>query len=409
MKCSAVFSLLATVIVVTQFSPAFAVTEQTAANLLGGRPYLWVEGESASSIEGTPGSTWAIAEKGGPEMSFVSAGTSVPIMPATSNASGDKAIYSQGNNFGDVEHTSLAHYQLKFITPGTYQFYLRQSQYDSNNNGNFLNEDSIFLPPEFNKNTDTDWIGFQSEQFDEAGLIVNPPPAIPTPGYALDPSGWTPQDGDHTRDGLLELANWGIKDKGVWVQHTPDPVSNPDMLSANVNFNWYHRPAYQGTTPPGNGFDGFFGLRNQFVVTEEMVGEVVNFEMGMREVNIAIDGFMFIQVNDLVIEEGADYPTNDILDIYSQAELDAAILPVAIAGDYNGNGTVDAADYVVWRNGDSPDDTQAGYDLWKANFGKPLGSGAGSSLGAVPEPGSLLLFVIGMIAFRGMRVGQRSH
>ena len=31
-------------------------------------------------------------------------------------------------------------------------------------------------------------------------------------------------------------------------------------------------------------------------------------------------------------------------------------------GDYNGNGTVDAADYAVWRNGDSPDDTQAGYN-----------------------------------------------
>lgn len=335
-------------------------------------------------------------------MSFVSAGTSVPIMPTTTNASGDRAIYSQGNNFGDVTHTSLAQYQVKFITAGTYQFYLRQSQYDSNNNGNFLNEDSIFLPPEFNKNTDTDWIGFQSEQFDENGAIISPPPAIPVPGYALDPAGWTPEVGDHTRDGLLELANWGIKDKGVWVQHTPDLVTNPDQLSANGKFSWYNRPAYQGTKPPGNTFDGFFGLRNQFVVTPEMVGQTLNFDIGMREVNVAIDGFMFIQVNDLVLEEGELYPTNDILDLYSQAELDAAILPQAIAGDYNGNGTVDAADYVVWRNGDSPDDTQAGYDLWKANFGKP-GSGSGASLGAVPEPTSLLLFVLGMMAFRGMR------
>jgi hypothetical protein len=49
---------------------------------------------------------------------------------------------------------------------------------------------------------------------------------------------------------------------------------------------------------------------------------------------------------------------------------------------------VDAADYVVWRNGDSPDDTQAGYDLWKANFGKTAGS---SSAIAIPEPSTLLL------------------
>ena len=105
-------------------------------------------------------------------------------MPATTNASGDKAIYSPANNFAAV-HTSFAQYQLKFITAGTYQFFLRQSQYDTTGNGNFLNEDSIFLPPAFNKNTDTDWTGFQSEQFDEADVTVD----IPTPGLRHGP-GW---------------------------------------------------------------------------------------------------------------------------------------------------------------------------------------------------------------------------
>ena len=61
--------------------------------------------------------------------------------------------------------------------------------------------------------------------------------------------------GDHERDGLLELANWGIKDDGVWVSAHPRPA----LLSANGNFNWYNRPAYQGTNQPGNTFAGFFG------------------------------------------------------------------------------------------------------------------------------------------------------
>lgn len=74
-------------------------------------------------------------------------------------------------------------------------------------------------------------------------------------------------------------------------------------------------------------------------------------------------------------------------------------LPTALAGDYNGNGTVDAADYVVWRNGDSPDDTQAGYDLWRSRFGLTSAGGAGAA-NAVPEPASmgLLLVCLGFVS-----------
>ena len=72
-----------------------------------------------------------------------------------------------------------------------------------------------------------------------------------------------------------------------------------------------------------------------------------------------------------------------------------AVLP----GDFNNDGTVDAADYVVWRKTDG---TQTGYDAWRANFGASLGPGSGSAgypLGAsaqplsaaVPEPSAVVL------------------
>ena len=42
-----------------------------------------------------------------------------------------------------------------------------------------------------------------------------------------------------------------------------------------------------------------------------------------------------------------------------------------LPGDYNHNGIVDAADYVVWRKGLGTTYTQADYDVWRATSAKP--------------------------------------
>jgi probable HAF family extracellular repeat protein len=94
--------------------------------------------------------------------------------------------------------------------------------------------------------------------------------------------------------------------------------------------------------------------------------------------------------------------------------LDASNLVSAIPGDFNNNGTVDAADYIVWRKTDG---TQNGYNTWRANFGTvspgigaTSGAGAtGSANAAVPEPGSLLLMAIAAACFaqRARRLPSR--
>ncbi len=82
-----------------------------------------------------------------------------------------------------------------------------------------------------------------------------------------------------------------------------------------------------------------------------------------------------------------------------------------VAGDYNGNGVVDAADYVLWRNGgplqneiDTPGTVNAAdYTAWRARFGATSGAGLGAA--QVPEPGclALLLVCFGLVPSRRHR------
>jgi hypothetical protein len=72
------------------------------------------------------------------------------------------------------------------------------------------------------------------------------------------------------------------------------------------------------------------------------------------------------------------------------------VLAPGLEGDYNNDGKVDAADYVLWRT--NPNDfggDPAGYIAWRQNYGamQMMGSGARA---AVPEPGACLLLVLGV-------------
>lgn len=89
--------------------------------------------------------------------------------------------------------------------------------------------------------------------------------------------------------------------------------------------------------------------------------------------------------------------------------IEFEVLAPLLAGDYNDDGRVDAADYTVWRDtvgsltdvradGTGPVGLPDGvidqfdYDFWKENFGSQ--SGGAGSVGQVPEPSVLTLWLL---------------
>jgi hypothetical protein len=85
------------------------------------------------------------------------------------------------------------------------------------------------------------------------------------------------------------------------------------------------------------------------------------------------------------------------------------LLTTGVLGDYDGNGVVDAGDYLVWRktfgqtgNGlpaDGNGDGQvndADYGVWREHFGETAGNGgsSGRASAAIPEPGVAALLIV---------------
>jgi hypothetical protein len=173
--------------------------------------------------------------------------------------------------------------------------------------------------------------------------------------------------------------------------------------------------------------------------TYRFVLEVVGSTLHGQVFNMSDGGVMVAeQFRDLEIEpQGSHVPyTNGYSGVFgigssiagadAQLTFDNFETQSLAAGDYNGNGVTDAADYVVWRNtvgqtgpnGNPPTSfgnmrangafsvgyTQtidsADYDFWKSKFGTAATPGSGSGLGntGVPEPSTAVLTLIGLIA-----------
>jgi hypothetical protein len=209
-------------------------------------------------------------------------------------------------------------------------------------------------------------------------------------------------------------------------EDSQNAASNGDWSVYPVLRNWDTTTTYTsfGSTPGLQVVDGDLGnvleTKEGITTGSEVWFDVTSYLEGVR--NGAVDNGL--AVLSTATADGWQIHFNGSTEATARPRLVVAsgnptIVVPSLAGDYNANGFVDAADYVVWRNNldqtiSIPNDqtpgtvTQADYDVWRANFGKmadgggPLGSGA-----AIPEPATWLMAIMALV-MAALRAPKRS-
>ncbi len=91
--------------------------------------------------------------------------------------------------------------------------------------------------------------------------------------------------------------------------------------------------------------------------------------------------------------------TWNLTNLYTTGEVTLTAVP-SLPGDFNHDGTVDAADYVVWRKNPGGIYTQNDFNTWRAHFGQTTGSGSIAGANAtVPEPAMVQMMFAAALAF----------
>jgi hypothetical protein len=207
---------------------------------------------------------------------------------------------------------------------------------------------------------------------------------------------------DYDNDGDLDvfIVNHGARP----ILYRNDGGNTNDWLRINL----------EGTDSNRDGIGSF--------ITLDPDAEVAGDEL-VREIN---SGSNFLSHNELTAHFGLGpnagtidqititWPsgaTQQLTNILANQVLNVVENPQnSLPGDYNSDGAVDAADYVVWRKTNSENPAQ--YALWRANFGKmSLGAGVRMAETAVPEPHAMTYVAIVLLllakALQTSRCGNR--
>lgn len=301
-----------------------AVTVQNPADVLAdGTAFLWVEGESIASVGGDDETVgYVVVDKTNPIKSNPDANKgNLDILPSTTNASGGGGLLDQ---LGGGRHTNTATWEVQFTTPATYFLYIHATIYNSDGNASYGNEDSFFLPPDFNLNPREDWIDFVGE--DQQGL---------------------PMTGDSDQDGWMPVFN----NKLVMSAGATETHNNTDEDFWDGNFHWMFAD-YAVDSDANGAYIDDYGMAIKYEITEAEINKPLTFTISTREPYSVIDGLLFSTSNELLM-------------LYEQSQMDGFFIKtnVGITGDFNADGQLSVLDINDLTTQSAGGTNPAKYDL----------------------------------------------
>jgi hypothetical protein len=200
---------------------------------------------------------------------------------------------------------------------------------------------------------------------------------------------------------------WGETVNFVPVTNWTDLANGGDLVALWPSLEDYNAAALPGTTTPRRSTGG----TSTAVLYDDTIDWPNNdnshsIELISGDADPMVPASWQLSVGTAPMQVTATLTDNTGGDIGSPGKVPG--ITAGVLGDYNDDGAVDTADYVLWRNGgpllnegDTPNTVnQADYEFWRASYGATAAGGASLNAAAIPEPtsGFLAACIFGLYA-----------